>query len=50
MRAYHGVLERLKIKPHRQLEDDLVLQTGVMSYGGGSTRDRSRRHAATFRT
>jgi hypothetical protein len=36
VRAYHGVLERLKIKPHRKLEDDLVLQTGVMSYGGSS--------------
>jgi hypothetical protein len=37
VRAYHGVLERLKIKPQRKLDDDLVLQTGVMSYGGGST-------------
>ncbi len=34
VRAYHGVLERLKIRPHRRLEDDLILQTGVMSYGG----------------
>jgi hypothetical protein len=37
VRAYHGVLERLKIKPLRSLADDLVLQTGVMSYGGGAT-------------
>ncbi|HWC89757.1 MAG TPA: hypothetical protein VG433_08880 [Pirellulales bacterium] len=37
VRAYHGVLQRLKIKPQRTLDDDLVLQTGVMSYGGGST-------------
>jgi hypothetical protein len=37
VRAYHGVLARLKIKPLRSLEDDLTLQTGVMSYGGGST-------------
>ena len=37
VRAYHGVLERLGIKPQRSLEDDLLLQTGVMSYGGGST-------------
>ncbi len=37
VRAYHGVLERLKIKPQRRLEDDLLLQTSVMSYGGGST-------------
>jgi len=36
VRAYHGVLARLKIKPHRRLDDDLVLQTGVMSYGGSS--------------
>jgi hypothetical protein len=31
VRAYHGVLQRLGIKPHRPLEDDLVLQTNVMS-------------------
>lgn len=37
VRAYHGVLERLKINPQRKLEDDLMLQTSVMSYGGGST-------------
>ncbi|MCL6502586.1 MAG: hypothetical protein K6T86_07865 [Pirellulales bacterium] len=36
VRAYHGVLERLGIRPHRRLEDDLVLHTGVMSYGGSS--------------
>jgi hypothetical protein len=37
VRAYHGVLEQLRIRPQRSLEDDLVLQTNVMSYGGGST-------------
>ncbi len=37
VRAYHAVLEQLKIRPHRKLEDDLMLQTAVMSYGGGST-------------
>lgn len=37
VRAYHGVLERLKIKPQRKLEDDSVLQTAVMSYGGSAT-------------
>jgi hypothetical protein len=37
VRAYHGVLQQLKIKPRRSLEDDLTLQTGVMSYSGGST-------------
>jgi hypothetical protein len=34
VRAYHGVLQRLKIMPQRSLEDDLRLQTNVMSYGG----------------
>jgi hypothetical protein len=34
VRAYHGVLQQLKIRPQRRLEDDLVLQTNVMSYGG----------------
>jgi hypothetical protein len=34
VKAYHGVLQQLKIKPHRNLADDMVLQTGVMSYGG----------------
>jgi hypothetical protein len=36
VRAYHGVLEHLKIKPQRSLENDMQLTTGVMSYGGGS--------------
>jgi len=36
VRAYHGVLENLKIRPQRKLEDDLQLQTNVMSYGGSS--------------
>jgi hypothetical protein len=34
VRAYHAVLEQLVIKPHRSLDDDLQLQTGIMSYGG----------------
>jgi hypothetical protein len=37
VRAYHGVLQRLNIKPHRPLEEDMQLQTGVMSYGGSGT-------------
>jgi hypothetical protein len=37
VRAYHAVLDRLGVRPHRSLEDDMQLQTGVMSYGGGST-------------
>jgi hypothetical protein len=34
VRAYHGVLQLLGVRPHRTLEEDMVLQTGVMSYGG----------------
>ena len=34
VRAYHGVLQQLSIRPHRPLEDDMKLQTAVMSYGG----------------
>ncbi len=37
VRAYHGVLERLGIRPHRSLADDMQLQSGVMSYGGTSS-------------
>jgi hypothetical protein len=37
VRAYHGVLKQLKIKPQRSLADDMQLQSGVMSYGGGSS-------------
>lgn len=34
VKAYHGVLQELGIKPHRDLETDLTYQTAVMSYGG----------------
>jgi hypothetical protein len=34
VRAYHGVLQALNIKPQRSLEDDMKLQTNVMNYGG----------------
>jgi hypothetical protein len=34
VRAYHGVLQNLGIRPNRSLEDDLTLQTNVMSYAG----------------
>src|SRR5579871_3201716 len=37
VKAYHGVLQQLGIRPHRSLEDDMKLQTGVMSYGGNGT-------------
>jgi hypothetical protein len=35
VKAYHGVLQQLGIKPQRTLNDDMVLQTNVMSYDGG---------------
>jgi hypothetical protein len=34
VQAYHGVLQRFGIKPYRALNDDMQLQTNVMSYGG----------------
>jgi hypothetical protein len=34
VRAYHGVLQQLQIRPQRSLEEDMRLQTNVMSYGG----------------
>ena len=37
VRAYHGVLQRLNLKPQRRLEDDLQIMTSVMSYSGRST-------------
>jgi hypothetical protein len=37
VRAYHGVLQHLGVRPHRPLADDMVLQTNVMSYGGTGT-------------
>jgi hypothetical protein len=37
VRAYHGDLQRLKIRPHRSLEEDLVLTSTAISYGGTTT-------------
>jgi len=34
VKAYHGVLQKLKITPKRTLEQDMELQTNVMSYAG----------------
>ena len=34
VKAYHGVLQQLGVKPLRSLEEDMVLQTNVMRYGG----------------
>jgi hypothetical protein len=50
VRAYHGVLQQLGVNPHRSLEDDLGLQTNVMSYAGSgvtvSVPAGKTRHAA----
>jgi hypothetical protein len=46
VRAYHAVLERLGVRPHRSLEEDMRLETAVMSYGG-STRTTASVPAAT---
>lgn len=37
VKAYHAVLGKLGIRPHRTLEDDLKTQATSMSYGGGGT-------------
>ncbi|MFP6768583.1 MAG: hypothetical protein VB859_10460 [Planctomycetaceae bacterium] len=37
VRAYHAVLEKLGITPSRSLQDDLVMETGVMNYAGSQT-------------
>jgi hypothetical protein len=37
VKAYHGVLQQLGVRPHRSLDDDMKLQTNVMSYGGSGT-------------
>jgi hypothetical protein len=34
VRAYHGDLEKLKVKPYRSLKDDLELTTTATSYAG----------------
>ena len=37
VRAYHSVLQKLGVPPQRPLEQDLTLQTSVMSYGRSTT-------------
>ena len=37
VRAYHGVLQKLGVKPLRSLDEDMQLQTGVMNYAGTGT-------------
>jgi hypothetical protein len=36
VRGYHAVLDKLGVRPHRPLEDDLTLTSAAMSYGGAS--------------
>jgi hypothetical protein len=37
VRAYHGALQGLGLRPHRPLEEDLKLTDTAISYGGGTT-------------
>jgi hypothetical protein len=37
VKAYHAVLQKLGVRPHRSLDDDLRLQANTMSYAGTST-------------
>src|SRR5262249_13182383 len=37
VKAYHGVLQQLGVKPTRSLDDDMKITTGIMSYGGSGT-------------
>ncbi len=37
VRAYHGTLEAKRIKPHRPLDQDLLLTDQSMSYSGGAS-------------
>lgn len=47
VRAYHGVLQKLNIRPHRPLDDDMQLQTNVMNYAGSGTTASVPGRAAT---
>lgn len=38
VRAYHGILDKVKIKPNRSLEDDLVITEQAMSYDGSAVQ------------
>lgn len=44
VRAYHGVLQKLGIRPQRSLEEDMQLHTNVMSYAGNGKLISSPRH------
>jgi hypothetical protein len=38
VRAYHGILDKVKIKPNRPLADDLVITEQAMSYDGSAVQ------------
>ncbi|WP_435017253.1 hypothetical protein TA3x_004851 [Tundrisphaera sp. TA3] len=38
VKAYHAVLQKLGVRPHRSLEDDLKTQDAAMSYGGTKSK------------
>ncbi len=42
VKAYHGTLQQLGIKPLRSLKEDMVLQTNVMSYDGDGALSQPR--------
>jgi hypothetical protein len=54
VRAYHAVLQKLGIRPQRALEEDMQLQTNVMSYAGNGKlisappRAKPNNHVATL--
>jgi hypothetical protein len=37
VKAYHGDLQKLNIKPQRSIGDDMKITTGVMNYSGSGT-------------
>ncbi len=38
VKAYHGVLQKLGIKPYRSLQDDMQITNTAVSYGGSSSQ------------
>jgi len=38
VQAYHGVLQELKIKPYRSIEEDMKITNTAVSYGGDSSQ------------
>lgn len=46
VKAYHGELEKLKIKPARALKEDMQLTVGASSYAGGAAAPKRAARAA----